>query len=182
MAEHELSLTVNGIPTTRRVPDSRLLREFVREDLGLIGTKIGCEDGMCGACSLLVDGEVVKSCLILAAEVRDCEITTIEGMARSTAELHPVQQAMIDNFGFQCGFCTPGFIMTMAALLNDTTAAVEYDQDSAREALVGNICRCTGYTSIVNSFLDAQARMAGPDTSAIDDDGSPIPAADKREG
>jgi carbon-monoxide dehydrogenase small subunit len=166
--EREVELVVNGVRCRHRVPDSRLLREFVRDDVGLTGTKIGCEDGMCGACSLLVDGEVVKSCLVLAAEVEGREITTIEGLSRPGDELHPVQQAMVDNFGFQCGFCTPGFIMTMTALLNRAAAGEHYDEHSARDALVGNICRCTGYTSIVESFIDAQDRLDKSPTSTVD--------------
>ncbi|MDX6233231.1 MAG: aerobic carbon-monoxide dehydrogenase small subunit, partial [Nocardioidaceae bacterium] len=103
MPERDLELTVNGVRSRHRVPDSRLLRDFVRDDVGLTGTKVGCEDGMCGACAVLVDREVVKSCLVLAAEVEGQQVTTIEGMAGPAGELHVVQQAMIDNFGFQCG-------------------------------------------------------------------------------
>jgi aerobic carbon-monoxide dehydrogenase small subunit len=157
--ERDVELVVNGTRYRRRVPDSRLLREFVRDDVGLTGTKIGCEDGMCGACSLQVNGEIVKSCLVLAAEVDGQEITTIEGLSEPGEDLHAVQQAMVDNFGFQCGFCTPGFVMTMAALLERTKVDGGYDEQSAREALVGNICRCTGYTSIVRSFMAAQDRV-----------------------
>src|SRR5215469_3478845 len=108
MADTMLQLTVNGKPVRHAVPAYRLLREFVRDDLGLTGTKAGCEDGMCGACSVLLDGAVVKSCLVLAAETDGCAVTTIEGAA-SSSHLSQVQQSMIDHFGFQCGFCTPGF-------------------------------------------------------------------------
>jgi carbon-monoxide dehydrogenase small subunit len=156
MPEHEINLTVNRQAERRTVADHRLLRDFLRDDLGLTGTKVGCEDGMCGACSVLVNGSVVKSCLMLAAEVDGRHVETIEGLG-SVGRLHPVQQAMIDQFGFQCGFCTPGFVMTMAALLAEDA---QYDEESAREALVGNICRCTGYQSIVESFLAAQRRLA----------------------
>src|SRR5215469_18894561 len=152
MAETTLHLTVNGKPVRCAVPDHRVLREFVRDDLGLTGTKVGCEDGMCGACSVLVDGAVVKSCLVLAAETDGCAVTTIEGAA-SGGRLSPVQQSLIDHFGFQCGFCTPGFVLTMIALLD---SGERFDALTAREALVGNICRCTGYSSIVDSFLAAQ--------------------------
>jgi aerobic carbon-monoxide dehydrogenase small subunit len=168
LPERDVELVVNGVRCRHRVPHSRLLREFVREDVGLTGTKIGCEDGMCGACSLLVNGEIVKSCLVLAAEVEGQEITTIEGLSQPGDELHPVQQAVVDNFGFQCGFCTPGFIMTMTALLNRAAAGEQYDERSAREALVGNICRCTGYASIVKSFIDAQDRLSRSKDSPVD--------------
>jgi aerobic carbon-monoxide dehydrogenase small subunit len=156
MPEQEINLTVNQRSERRTVPDHRVLRDFLREELGLTGTKVGCEDGMCGACSVLVDDRVIKSCLLLAVEADGRQVTTIEGLG-SAGLLHPVQQAMIDHFGFQCGFCTPGFVMTMAALLAEDEA---YDEESAREALVGNICRCTGYQSIIESFLAAQRRLA----------------------
>jgi carbon-monoxide dehydrogenase small subunit len=152
MADSSLDLTVNGEPVRRPVPDHRLLREFLRDDLGLTGTKIGCEDGMCGACSVLLDGAVVKSCLVLAGDADGCAVTTIEGVATADG-LSAVQQSMIDHFGFQCGFCTPGFVMTITALL---ASGQRFDSGSVREALVGNICRCTGYQSIVESFLAAQ--------------------------
>jgi aerobic carbon-monoxide dehydrogenase small subunit len=152
MADRTLRLTVNGKPIICVTPDHRLLREFVRDDLGLTGTKVGCEDGMCGACAVLVDGAVVKSCLVLAVETDGCSVTTIEGAANGGA-LSPVQQSMIDHFGFQCGFCTPGFVLTMTALLD---SGESFDELTAREALVGNICRCTGYSSIVEAFLAAQ--------------------------
>ena len=152
MADTSLDLTVNGEPVRRPVPDHRLLREFLRDDLGLTGTKVACEDGMCGACSVLVNGAVVKSCLVLAADADGCAVTTVEGVATADG-LSPVQQSMIDHFGFQCGFCTPGFVMTITALL---ASGESFDSGTVREALVGNICRCTGYQSIVESFLAAQ--------------------------
>jgi carbon-monoxide dehydrogenase small subunit len=158
VSEREVHVEVNGRVVRRRVAGARLLREFLRDDLGLTGTKIGCEDGMCGACAVLVDGAAVKSCLVLAAQVDGTAVTTIEGVATGGA-LSDVQQAMMDNFGFQCGFCTPGLVMTMTALL---AGEDRYDEDSAREALVGNICRCTGYTMIVDAFLDAQSRRGEP--------------------
>src|SRR5512132_168829 len=118
MSEHRISLAVNGRQHTRAVPAQRLLRDFLRDDLGLTGTKGACEDGMCGSCSVHVDGRVVKSCLLLAVETDGRAVTTIEGLAHD-GRLHPVQQALLDNFGFQCGFCTPGFAMTMANLVAD---------------------------------------------------------------
>jgi aerobic carbon-monoxide dehydrogenase small subunit len=157
MSEHRISLAVNGRQHTRAVPAQRLLRDFLRDDLGLTGTKGACEDGMCGSCSVHVDGRVVKSCLLLAVEADGRAVTTIEGLARNE-ELHPVQQALLDNFGFQCGFCTPGFAMTMANLVADQPGM---DADQAREALVGNICRCTGYVRIVAALLDAAQKAPG---------------------
>lgn len=157
MPESVITLTANGQPTKRTVAHHRLLRDFLREDLGLTGSKGACEDGMCGSCSVWLDGEVVKSCLVLAVEVDGRSVTTIEGMVRDS-QLHPVQQAFIDNFGFQCGFCTPGFIMTIAALVRDDPVT---GTDEIQDALVGNICRCTGYTRIVASYRDAARRLAG---------------------
>jgi aerobic carbon-monoxide dehydrogenase small subunit len=157
MSEHRVSLEVNGRRVTREVAAQRLLRDFLRDELGLTGTKGACEDGMCGSCSVHLDGQVVKSCLLLAVEADGLEVTTIEGLARD-GELHPVQRALIDNFGFQCGFCTPGFAMTMAKLIEEQP---DMDADAAQEALVGNICRCTGYVRIVAALLDAAGRARG---------------------
>ena len=155
MSDYQITFEMNGVSASRTVAPNRVLRDFIREDLGLTGTKGACEDGMCGSCSIHVDGQVVKSCLLLAVEANGRNLLTIEGLA-SGGELHPVQQAMIDNFGFQCGFCTPGFAMTIAYLIENST---DIDAKSAQEALVGNICRCTGYTRIVASFLDAASRL-----------------------
>ena len=141
----ELPLTVNGRPTRVTTVPGRLLRDLLRNELGLTGTKDACRDGMCGACSVHLDGEVVKSCLVLAAEVEGRSVTTIEGMADG-AELHPVQRAMADAFAIQCGFCTPGMVMTIAALADGVAPTSD---DEIREALAGNICRCTGYVRIV---------------------------------
>jgi carbon-monoxide dehydrogenase small subunit len=157
MSEHRVSLTVNGRPVTREVAAQRLLRDFLRDELCLTGTKGACEDGMCGSCSVHLDGQVVKSCLLLAVEADGQSVTTIEGLAPD-GELHPVQRALIDHFAFQCGFCTPGFAMTMASLIAERP---ELDAESAREALVGNICRCTGYVRIVAALLDAAGRTRG---------------------
>jgi len=136
------------------VATNQLLRDFIRNDLGLKGTKAACEDGMCGACSIHLDDKAVKSCLLLAVEADGASITTIEGLGGDA--MHPVQEAMIDNFGFQCGFCTPGFIMTISALLEDEAPA---DPTAVKKSLVGNICRCTGYTRIVAATLDAARRI-----------------------
>ena len=154
MAEQDITVVINDETISTKVTSNRLLREFIREDLGLTGTKSACEDGMCGACSVHLDGDVVKSCLVLALEADGRTLTTIEGLG-SPDDLHPVQQAMIDNFGFQCGFCTPGFIMTIVDILDKD---VVDDPISLREDLVGNICRCTGYTSILAAVMDAARR------------------------
>jgi aerobic carbon-monoxide dehydrogenase small subunit len=155
MAEHRIQVVVNGRAEARTVGAHRLLRDFLRDELALTGTKGACEDGMCGSCSVHLDDRVVKSCLLLAVEADGHEITTIEGLA-SGDQLHPVQQALLDNFGFQCGFCTPGFAMTMADLVEH---GPELDADGARAALVGNICRCTGYVRIVKALIDAGQRV-----------------------
>lgn len=154
MAEQDITFVINDETVSAGVAGNRLLRDFIREDLGLTGTKSACEDGMCGACSIHLDGDVVKSCLVLAAEADGRTLTTIEGLAPGD-DLHPVQRAMIDNFGFQCGFCTPGFIMTIVDILEKEDVD---DPDSLREDLVGNICRCTGYTRIVTAVMDAARR------------------------
>ena len=156
-AERVVEVAVNGRAVRRTVADDRLLRDFLRDDLGLTGTKAACDDGMCGACSVHVDGDVVKSCMSLAACADGREVTTIEGLSDGVT-LHPVQQAMIDHFGFQCGFCTPGFVMTAAAII-DTGHRLSEDQ--WREALAGNICRCTGYTPIIDACLAASVAADG---------------------
>jgi len=154
--ETPISFTLNGRPVARTVPDHRLFRDFLREEMRLTGAKGACQDGMCGSCSVLVDSRVVKSCLLLAVEIDGRSVTTIEGLADGSGELHPVQQAFIDNFAFQCGFCTPGFIMTVSAIIRENP---ELTIEEAREALTGNICRCTGYTKILEAAVDAAGRI-----------------------
>jgi aerobic-type carbon monoxide dehydrogenase small subunit (CoxS/CutS family) len=155
--ERVVEVEVNGRGVRRPAADDRLLRDFLRDDLGLTGTKAACDDGMCGACAVHLDGEVVKSCMILAAYADGRAVTTVEGLGDGTT-LHPVQQAMIDHFGFQCGFCTPGFVMTAAAIID---AGHRLSEAEWREALAGNICRCTGYTPIVDACLAASAMVDG---------------------
>jgi carbon-monoxide dehydrogenase small subunit len=153
MSETTITVTVNGAVMTRRVAVGRLVRDFVRDELGLTGTKGACQDGMCGSCSLLVDGRIVKSCLMLAAELNGLDVVTIEGLGTAQAP-HPVQQALAESFAIQCGFCTPGFAMTIAALMD------EWDDptvDDIRHDLSGNICRCTGYVRIVRAAQHAYA-------------------------
>jgi aerobic carbon-monoxide dehydrogenase small subunit len=147
----DIELTVNG--TTRRgsVEARRTLADFLREDLGLTGTHLGCEHGVCGACTVLVDGEPARSCLVLAVQARGADVRTVEGLAEN-GEMNRLQQAMWDSHGFQCGFCTPGFLMQITALLAENPDPSEAE---VREELSGNICRCTGYESIVNGVLRA---------------------------
>ncbi|MYM18528.1 2Fe-2S iron-sulfur cluster binding domain-containing protein [Brevibacterium sp. 5221] len=141
-----LRLNVNGISHTVEVPDRRLLSDVLRHDLGLTGTHVGCEHGVCGACTVRFDGAPVRSCLVFAASAQGHEITTVEGIGRDPEHPSDVQQAFIDCHGLQCGFCTPGFITTIDAFLDENPNPSE---DEAREAVSGNLCRCTGYQNIV---------------------------------
>ncbi len=141
------SLSVNGVTRDVDIEPRTLLVEYLRNELGLIGTHIGCETSQCGACSVLLDGEVVKSCTILAVQADGAEVTTIEGLA-PPGMLHPVQRAFWTEHGVQCGFCTPGMILSTVALLNESP---DPGEDEIRHGLEGNICRCTGYQNIVKS-------------------------------
>ena len=145
-------IRVNGVPRSIEVPGRRLLSDALRHDLRLTGTHVGCEHGVCGACTVLLDGEPVRSCLVLAASADGHEVTTVEGLAEPDGTLHPVQQAFVDCHGLQCGFCTPGFITTVTAWLREHPDPTE---EQAREAIGGNLCRCTGYQNIVASVLRA---------------------------
>lgn len=151
MSKFDIELTVNGTAQRGSVEPRRILADFLREDLGLTGTHLGCEHGVCGACTVLVDGAPARSCLMLAVQAQGTDIATIEGLAVD-GDLNPLQQAMWDTHGFQCGFCTPGFLMQITALLAEIPDPSEAE---IREALSGNICRCTGYESIVNGVLQA---------------------------
>jgi carbon-monoxide dehydrogenase small subunit len=148
----EVRLIVNGAAYDVRVPARRLLSDCIRHDLRLTGTHVGCEHGVCGACTVLVDGVPMRSCLMLAVSADGCEITTVEGLAEANGSLSPVQQAFQDCHGLQCGFCTPGFLTTITAGLRDNPAPTE---DDARELIGGNLCRCTGYQNIVKAVLRA---------------------------
>jgi carbon-monoxide dehydrogenase small subunit len=148
----DVSVIVNGQARTARVPARRLLSDFLRHDLRLTGTHVGCEHGVCGACTVLLDGVAARSCLTLAVTADGADITTVEGLARPDGTLSPVQQAFADCHGLQCGFCTPGFLTTITAALEqypDPTPA------QAREIIGGNLCRCTGYQNIVAAVLRA---------------------------
>ena len=157
MSTHRIECTVNGEAQSAEVPARRLLSDFLRDDLHLTGTKRGCETGICGACSVLVDGEVVKSCLMLAVQVQGRTITTVEALANGD-ELHPLQESFMQCGGLQCGYCTPGFLMTSCAMLENNPRPTA---DEVRHSLNGNLCRCTGYTQIVESILTAAEKMRG---------------------
>ncbi|MEW2358840.1 (2Fe-2S)-binding protein [Spirillospora sp. NPDC029432] len=144
----EIALTVNGVHRGARAPARRLLSDLLRHDLGLTGTHVGCEHGVCGCCTVLMDGEPVRSCLTLAATARGHEITTVEGLAGPDGGLSPVQRAFQECHGLQCGFCTPGFLCTVTALLRDNPDPTE---DEVIEGISGNLCRCTGYQNIVKA-------------------------------
>jgi carbon-monoxide dehydrogenase small subunit len=147
----EVRLTVNGALHTASVEPRRTLADMLRDDLGLTGTHVGCEHGVCGACTVLIDGYAARSCLTLAPQARGADVTTIEGLADG-ADLNPLQRAMWEHYAFQCGFCTPGFLMQITELLGENPTPSERE---IREALSGNICRCTGYETIVNGVLAA---------------------------
>jgi len=155
----QVGVTVNGEMREADVEPRTLLVYFLRESLGLTGTNVGCDTSSCGACTVLLDGESVKSCTMLAAQVDGRHITTIEGMA-SDGALHPIQEAFHRNHGLQCGYCTPGMIMAAASYLNENPTPTE---EEVRESLEGNLCRCTGYQNIVESILDAAGQMTGAD-------------------
>ena len=147
------SMTVNGGPVEREVECRRLLADFLREDLGLTGVHLGCEQGVCGACTVLLDGRPVRSCIMLAAQADGCEVVTVEGVTPDSG-LNPMQQAFKDHHGLQCGFCTPGFLMTLAGVEPDEHP----DREAIRDVLSGNLCRCTGYEGIVEAVEAAWGR------------------------
>jgi carbon-monoxide dehydrogenase small subunit len=147
----KVRLIVNGVPHDAEVPPRRLLSDCLRHDLRLTGTHVGCEHGVCGACTVLLEGRPVRSCLLLAVSVDGQEITTVEGLA-ADGELSPVQRAFADCHALQCGFCTPGFLTTITAGLGDNPHPTE---DEAREMIAGNLCRCTGYQNIVAAIMKA---------------------------
>jgi carbon-monoxide dehydrogenase small subunit len=153
--EH-IHLTVNGRHYERDIEPRRHLGDFLRHDLCLTGTHIGCEHGVCGTCTVIVDDVPVRSCLMFAGQASGAVVTTIEGLAHADGALHPIQQAFWNRHGLQCGFCTPGMMMTITALL---AASPDADEAEIRDAISGNICRCTGYETIVDAALDAAQMM-----------------------
>lgn len=150
----QITVTVNGKEHTSDVEPRTLLVHYVREHLGLTGTNIGCDTSSCGACTLHVDGESVKSCTMLAVQADGASVTTIEGLA-TNGEMHPMQQAFMEQHGLQCGYCTPGMVMAAISLLNEQPNPTE---DDVRLGLEGNLCRCTGYHNIVQAVLAAAAK------------------------
>ncbi len=153
-----IHLVVNGVAREGRCEPRKLLVDFLREDLGLTGTHIGCEHGICGACTVLVNGEATRSCLMLAVQAEGAEITTIEGLA-TNAELHPLQQAFHEHHGLQCGFCTPGMLLTALDLLKTNANPSE---DEIRQGISAVLCRCTGYHGIVKAVQAAAATLRKP--------------------
>ncbi|HLF00352.1 MAG TPA: (2Fe-2S)-binding protein [Anaerolineales bacterium] len=145
---HSVKLTVNGKTYEHQVEPRLLLADFLRHELGLSGTHVGCEHGVCGACTVLLDGEAVRSCIMFAVQANGHAIMTVEGLAKSQTELHPIQQAFHEAHGLQCGFCTPGFLMTLVPFLKENPNPTEKE---IREAISGNLCRCTGYQHIVEA-------------------------------
>jgi len=152
-----VELEVNGAPFARTIDVRRHLADFLRHDLGLTGTHVGCEHGVCGACTVLVDGQSVRSCLMLAVQAHGKAVTTIEGLAPAPGVLHPLQAALHKHHGLQCGFCTPGMLTTLVELLNTTPNPTA---DDVRIAISGNLCRCTGYEGIVAAALEAAEVIA----------------------
>lgn len=158
MTKTIIKLTVNGEAMNCNVEPRLLLSDFIRADLGLTGTHVGCEHGVCGACTVLLDGVSVRSCLTFAIQADGCVLETVESLAQDDA-LSPLQTAFRDAYGLQCGFCTPGFLMTATELLRNVKSP---DREEVREALSGNLCRCTGYETIIDA-VEAAGRAAGED-------------------
>jgi aerobic carbon-monoxide dehydrogenase small subunit len=155
MSKQPTRVTVNGKAHARIVESRLTLADFLRHELGLTGTHLGCEHGVCGACTVLVDGRSARSCLMFAVQANGCEVTTVEGLTPDNG-LSVLQQAFVDNHGLQCGFCTPGMLITLTELLRENPSPSE---DEVRDALTGNLCRCTGYAGIVKAALDAAERL-----------------------
>ena len=160
---HLVSLTVNGVAREREVEARRLLVDFLREDLGLKGTHVGCEHGVCGTCTVLMNGESIRSCITLAVQAEGAEITTVEGLAAG-GKMHPLQEAFWDQQGLQCGYCTPGMLLRSLEFLRENP---DPTADQVREAIASNLCRCTGYQFIVDAILDAARRMRAADAQPV---------------
>jgi aerobic carbon-monoxide dehydrogenase small subunit len=152
-----VEVRVNGVVYEGAVEPRLLLSDYLRHELGLTGTHVGCEQGVCGACTVLLDGEAVRSCLIFAVQAAGREVTTVEGLAAAGGALHPIQEAFRDSHGLQCGFCTPGLLMTVEAYLRENPRP---SREEIRGAISGNLCRCTGYQNIVDAVALAAERLA----------------------
>jgi carbon-monoxide dehydrogenase small subunit len=157
-----VEMTVNGQPISEEVESRVTLADFLRHQVGLTGTHLGCEHGVCGSCTVVLDGDAVRSCLLFAVQADGANITTIEGLAAADGTMHPIQQAFLESHSFQCGFCTPGFVMTVYELL---TKEPQIPTEEIRPALGGNLCRCTGYQSIVAGVELAKQKLANPSAS-----------------
>ena len=157
MSNHDISVTVNGSAASGSVESRRSLADFLRRELGLVGVHLGCEQGACGACTVLVDGRSVRSCILFAVQADGAEVQTVESLAPG-ADLHPLQEAFRRHQGLQCGFCTPGMLLRSLELINDNP---NLSAEEAREGISSNMCRCTGYQYIVDAVLDAAAEMRG---------------------
>ena len=158
MTSRKVAIEINGETYERDIEPRLLLSDFIRHEAGLTGTHVGCEHGVCGACTVQMDGEPVRSCLTLAVQAEGHSLTTVESLAQADGTLHPLQQAFHETHGLQCGFCTPGFLMSLEPLLAE---ARDFDDREIREALAGNLCRCTGYQNIVAAVKLAAERMNG---------------------
>ncbi|MBE1536686.1 (2Fe-2S)-binding protein [Actinomadura algeriensis] len=158
MPDADIRMRVNGVTRRATVPPRLTLADYLREHCGLTGTHLGCEHGVCGACTVLLDGEAVRACLVFAVQADDADVTTVEGIAAPDGELSPVQAAFRDNHGLQCGFCTPGFVLSVTALLRDNPDPTD---EEIREGLSGNLCRCTGYQGILKAVRAAAGTAAG---------------------
>jgi len=154
---HTVKVTINGQAHERQVEPRMLLSDFLRHELGLTGTHVGCEQGVCGACTILFDGQPIRSCLTLAVQANGHSLTTVEGLASDPKKLHPLQQSFQDAHGLQCGFCTPGILMTLLPFLDENPNPTERE---IRQALSGNLCRCTGYQHIVDAVILAAEKHA----------------------
>lgn len=160
-----ITVTVNGRSYHRQVEPRLLLSDFLRHSLGLTGTHVGCEHGVCGACTVLLDGEPVRSCLLFAVQAGGHSVTTVEGLAKSPQELHPIQRGFWEAHGLQCGFCTPGILMTLVPFLEQNPHP---DEAQVREAISGNLCRCTGYQHIVDAVLLAARYLRENDHGSVE--------------
>ena len=158
MNKRTITLQVNGVEHAGEAEPRRLLSDFIRDDLGLTGTHVGCEHGVCGACTVLVNGDPVRSCLMFAVQADGAEIDTVEGLAPDADTLHPLQEQFHERHGLQCGFCTPGILLTARALLRENPDPGETE---IREWISGNLCRCTGYRNIVTAIREAARQMSG---------------------
>jgi carbon-monoxide dehydrogenase small subunit len=156
MAKHQVSLKVNGRSYEREIESRLTLVDFLRGELDLTGTHVGCEHGVCGACTVLIDGRTARSCLTFAVQADGCDVTTVEALASAEGGLNTLQQAFQDNHGLQCGFCTPGMLMSLTELLKDNP---DPSEAQVRDVLTGNLCRCTGYAGIVAAALEAARRI-----------------------